>query len=179
VSMNVSNLYKSLRVTDANLKTCILGNFDIVSGNVTPNFPNTGWWYEYFSGDSMNVANTTTPINLKPGEYRFYTNVKLQQPDLGNVGVSDPQIKDELVLQSYPNPAGEMFTVDFYLPVSADTRLELFDLTGRKIKTIADKKFGVGWYTVDVDASDLQSGIYLCKLTSGKLQQMLKVEVEK
>ncbi|MFI5136105.1 MAG: T9SS type A sorting domain-containing protein, partial [Chitinophagales bacterium] len=179
LNWEVGGLYKSMRITDANLKACVLGNFDIVSGNVTPNFPNTGKWYEYFTGDSITVTNTTAPVNLKPGEYRFYTNLKLQQPDLGNVGIADLQHPNELHLQCYPNPAGNEFTLDFYLPEGGNAKLELYDLSGRKIKTISDKNFGSGWFTVDVPADDLENGMYFCKLSSSRMQKIVRVEIEK
>jgi len=179
LSWEVSGLYKSMRITDANLKVCVLGNFDIVSGNVTPNFPNSGKWYEYFTGDSIVVSNTSAAINLKPGEYRFYTNMKLQQPDLGNVGISDVHCSNELQLQCYPNPAGDNFTLNFYLPEGGNAKLELLDLSGRPLKTISDKNFGSGWFTVDVSTSDLESGMYLCRLSSGRMQQIARVEIEK
>jgi len=106
ISMTVGNLYKSLRLSSNDLNVCVLGNFDISTHDVTPNFQNTGKWYEYFTGDSISVTNTTAPVNLKAGEYRMYTSVKLATPDLGNVGIDDPLQLHDLTLQCFPNPAG-------------------------------------------------------------------------
>ena len=179
LSWEVSGLYKSMRITDANLKVCVLGNFDIVSGNVTPNFPNGGKWYEYFTADSIVVSNTSAAINLKPGEYRFYTNVKLQQPDLGNVGIGDVEHSNEMQLESFPNPAGDNFTLNFYLPEGGNAKLELLDLSGRTLKTISDKNFGSGWFTVDVSTSDLPNGKYFYKLSSDRMEKIIRVEIVK
>lgn len=74
--------------------------------------------------------------------------------------------------------SGDQFTLDFYLPVSGEARLELFDLTGRKISTIADKRYASGWYTVDVPAGNLDNGIYICKLSSGNMNTVLKLEIQ-
>ena len=38
-----------------------------------------GWWYEYFSGDSINVTGNYN-FTLEPGEYRVYTDQKLNIP---------------------------------------------------------------------------------------------------
>lgn len=176
---DVGNLYKSIRLTDATLQATILGNFDIVTSDVIPYFLNTGKWYEFFTGDSITVSDLYAPISMKPGEYRLYTTIKLQQPDLGNVGINDPGILAGMQLQCFPNPVNEIATLDFYVPESGDVRLELFDLSGKKLKTIASKSFSPGWYTVNVFVNDLQNGIYTCKLSCDGMQKVLKVEVQR
>lgn len=178
MSLAVGNLKKSARFTSNDMDVCMIGNFDIVNNDVTPDFQHTGIWYEYFTGTQINVSNTSAAINLKPGEYRLYTDVQLPPPDLGNVGIDDPKQLHQLMLQCFPNPAGDQFTLDFYLPVSGEARLELFDLTGRKISTIADKRYASGWYTVDVPAGNLDNGIYICKLSSGNMNTVLKLEIQ-
>ena len=110
---------------------------------------------------------------------RADTNLKLPQPDLGNVGIDDPHSLTDLALQSFPNPAGDHFTVDFYLPQSGNAILELYDMVGKKIATITNKSYGVGWYTVNVPTDNFENGMYLIKLSSGKMQQVLKVQIEK
>jgi hypothetical protein len=178
IAWEVWNLYKSARFSSNDMNACVIGNFDIVSGNVTPNFQHTGIWYEYFTGVQINVSNTTAAISLQPGEYRLYTDVPLPPPDLGNVGIDDPGQQHQLMLQGFPNPAGDRFTLDFFVPVSGKAQIELFDLSGRKIATITDKHYGSEWYTVEVPVGDLPGGIYLCKLSSSGLSAVLKVEIQ-
>ena len=175
--MNVGSLYKSVRLTDAFMKVCILGNFDIVSANVTPYFQNTGWWYEYFTGDSQYVSNTSATINFQPGEYRLYTSEKLPPPDLGNVGISDAENEAALQLFNYPNPFSGQTTIDFYLPESGNATLEIFDLFGKQVKLIAEKVFAPGWYTVNLSSDNLADGIYFCSLSSEKFRRTIQIEV--
>lgn len=176
--MDVGDLHKSIRLTDGTMKVCILGNFDIVNFGVIPYFLNTGKWYEYFTGDSINVTDLNAPISMKPGEYRLYTNVKLQQPDLGNVGINDLQHPNEMQLQCIPNPVSETATLDFYLPNPGTATLELYDMMGRKVKIIANKNFARGWYTVAVPFAELQDGFYICKLSVAGMQKVVRVEVQ-
>ncbi len=67
----------------------IIGNFALVEKAIDPKFTKTGKWYNYFSGDSLNVVNLTAPITLKPGEWHIFTTTRLAegQPDV--IGIYD------------------------------------------------------------------------------------------
>src|SRR5690606_19002838 len=87
----------------------VIGNFNVTAGGINPQFQHTGWWYDYFKGDSLNVTNTSEIINLEPGEFRIYTTVKLPTPEpdiINDVERIDEDIivKDFLLEQNYPNP---------------------------------------------------------------------------
>ncbi len=47
----------------------------------TPIFQYNGKWYDYFSGDSITVENSTLSITLNPGEFHIYTSKKLPTPE--------------------------------------------------------------------------------------------------
>ena len=66
-----------------NFYVTIIGNFDVVAQNITPYFQRTGAWYDYLSGQTINVANTTDQIFLQPGEYHIYTGIQLPVPPQG------------------------------------------------------------------------------------------------
>jgi len=61
--------------------------------------------------------------------------------------------------------------VPFSLPREAAVRMEVFDLSGRRIATLADAKYGAGRHEArwDVTASQVPvaSGVYLVRLTAG------------
>lgn len=84
-TLNVSTLLKSIQLRHATMDVVIIGNFDITTKSVNPNFTKTGIWYEYFTGEVRTVSNQTATIDLKPGEYRLYSTVKLSDPLGGTV----------------------------------------------------------------------------------------------
>jgi len=55
----------------------VLGNFGLSKESLSPSFTATGWWYNYFSGDSIQVTNVSTPIELLAGEWRVYTSTRM------------------------------------------------------------------------------------------------------
>ena len=72
---------KSITLIDPNdMKVTALGNFDVVAGNIDPDFLKRGGWYEYFSGDSLLVTDSNQPITLQPGEYHLYLTEFVETP---------------------------------------------------------------------------------------------------
>ncbi len=67
-----------------------------------------------------------------------------------------------------PNPAQDIATVQFSLEEENNVSLEIFDINGRKVKTILSEKMNVGEQSHQVDLSDLDSGIYYLHIRTGK-----------
>ena len=79
-SLYVENLTKSVVLRDPSMDVIVVGNFDVTSKSIAPQFTETGIWYEYFTGEEKNVANISETLTLDPGEYRMYSTVKLLDP---------------------------------------------------------------------------------------------------
>ena len=75
--------------------------------------------------------------------------------------------------QNYPNPFNPATTIRFELAVSAqNTRLEVYDVLGRRVAVLVDGMLPLGAYSVSFDGSGLASGMYLYRLESeGKVLQ--------
>ncbi len=69
--------------------------------------------------------------------------------------------------QNFPNPFNAQTRVVFTLPKEANARLELFDLQGRKVRTILNKPMRKGQHTITIQAGDLASGLYFYRLVIG------------
>lgn len=91
-----------------------------------------------------------------------------------NISVADYELK-----QNYPNPFNSSTKISYSLPKSAFTTLKLYDVLGREIYTFVEKFKSIGSYTVDFDASNLPSGIYLYKIQTSDFtatKKMLLIE---
>lgn len=69
--------------------------------------------------------------------------------------------------QNYPNPFNPVTRINYSIPHSSFVTLYVYDLLGRKVTEIVDKQMEAGTYSVSFDASNIPSGIYFYRLTSG------------
>lgn len=69
--------------------------------------------------------------------------------------------------QNYPNPFNPATSINFDIPVDSEVKLNLYDLSGRKVANIMNEFKAAGYYTVSFDGSGLASGAYLYKIEAG------------
>jgi len=74
--------------------------------------------------------------------------------------------------QSYPNPARDNAVITYALPASADVKLTVYDLSGRRIATVVNQFKEAGVYKEDYTLTDdagrpLPAGVYLYRLEAG------------
>ncbi|MEO0743584.1 MAG: T9SS type A sorting domain-containing protein [Bacteroidota bacterium] len=65
---------------------------------------------------------------------------------------------------NYPNPFAAQTTIRYGLPAAGPAQVVLYDLTGRRIRVLADGTHAAGWHEVTLDAGDLSSGVYVARL---------------
>ena len=83
--------------------------------------------------------------------------------DEGNAG---NMLRDPLGLhQNYPNPFNTVTTISYHLPVSSHVRLDVYDLQGKKVITLVDRKQPAGKHDLIFNGSGLAGGIYYYQLT--------------
>jgi hypothetical protein len=70
-------------------------------------------------------------------------------------------------LGNYPNPFNPSTTISYRLPADTQVTLEIFNLLGKRVRTLVDTRQQAGTYQVFFDAGSLASGIYLYRLTTG------------
>jgi len=81
VTMDVGSAAKRITIDYPNMDVSIIGNFGVTATTEKPNFAQSGAWYDYFSGDTLNVANPDTGISLQAGEFHIYTTKKFKTPE--------------------------------------------------------------------------------------------------
>lgn len=81
--------------------------------------------------------------------------------------------------QNYPNPFNPVTKINFSIPVSGLTTLKVYDVLGNLIYSLVDGNLNAGNYSYDFDASDLSSGVYYYRLTSGSFTDVKKLTVIK
>ncbi len=74
--------------------------------------------------------------------------------------------------QNYPNPFNPVTEISFGLPTSGHTTLEVYDIMGRKVKTLVDGELPAGthrvvWNSLNDGGKRVASGVYFYKLSHG------------
>ena len=78
--------------------------------------------------------------------------------------------------QNYPNPFNPNTEIRFSIPRANDVKLSIYDVQGRLIKQVLDKRLGMGQYTMQWDATNhrgesVPSGVYFYILETPDYQK--------
>ncbi len=66
--------------------------------------------------------------------------------------------------QNYPNPFNPTTKIKFGLPENTFTKLIIYDVLGREVKTLLNNELSAGYHEVEFNSSNLSSGIYFYSL---------------
>jgi len=166
----------------------VIGNFGVTSQNIVPNFQHGGQWYDYFSGDTFNVVNTTESILLEAGQFHIFTDIKLETPEQGILSDVEPYCKNTPerfhLSNNYPNPFNSSTTFEYELDIASVVEFQIYDLLGREIynKQIGNQNPGLYkfiWNGKDNNGLDVQSGIYFTLLRTDRENSLKKITLLK
>ncbi len=76
--------------------------------------------------------------------------------------------------QNYPNPFNPTTTFKYELPKESKVVLSIFDMNGRLVETIVNQTQSAGYYSVQWDASQFSSGVYIYRIQADQFQQVRK-----
>jgi hypothetical protein len=80
---------------------------------------------------------------------------------------------------NYPNPFNPTTTIAFSLPDERRVRVEVLDVRGRVVRTLADGTRGAGRHTLTFTADDLASGTYFARVRAGDEVDVRKMSLVK
>jgi len=86
------------------------------------------------------------------------------------------------LFQNYPNPVREKTMVRFSVPANTSISLDIYDISGRLVKTLARGIPGAGsyfsvWNGTDNNGKTVPGGVYLCNLKAGSYSLTKKLLV--
>lgn len=86
---------------------------------------------------------------------------------------------DYALLQSYPNPFNASTILNFNLPEPGFVTLRVFDVLGREIETVTEKDYPAGAFTVQWNAADIPSGMYIVRMQVNGFEAMDKLILQR
>lgn len=124
-----------------------------------------------------------TPWNSPPGNGRQETDARTgaDQTSVAGGGTIASSLRFSRV---GPNPSRDRTTLDFFLPAAAPARLALYDVAGRRVRTLLDRDVAAGPRSVEWDLRDgggtrVPAGIYLARLEQGDRTAVAKLAVRR
>lgn len=113
--------------------------------------------FHFWRVKASNSLGTSNWSNL----YRFKT---------GTLGI---ELTDETVpadyqlSQNYPNPFNPATMIKFGIPEAGFVMINIYNILGEKVMVAVNEYKNAGTYSVDIDGSNLPSGMYIYSLTTG------------
>ncbi|MCP4581732.1 MAG: T9SS type A sorting domain-containing protein, partial [candidate division Zixibacteria bacterium] len=95
------------------------------------------------------------------------TTVTIQAHDIVEVLIDESLPVSFSLEQNFPNPFNSQTQIRYSIPNESDVRMDIYDILGKRIETLIDKRQRPGTYSIDWDASEYSSGVYFYKLTTG------------
>jgi len=171
---------------------------DIISGDapLTVNFTDvsvvnpTGWEWD-FENDGTVDSYLRDPVNVYtiPGVYTVNLTAQTGAQQVSEIKQSyitvlDPMaiainVKDD-VFKIIPNPSSGFQSVIFSIEESSSVSIQIFDVNGIPVKTLADGKYIRGNHSIVWDGTGnngqmLKSGFYYCRFVSNGKVSCLKL----
>jgi hypothetical protein len=149
----------------------------VLSGRVEPELLANNMKLE-FAYDGANNVTRAIVFSMEKGQ--SFTGSFLNTRGASIVGVEmatyegapivakEVELPTEFALnQNYPNPFNPKTRISFNLPTASDYTLTIYNITGQKVTEFAGSA-EAGVVEMDVDASNLSSGVYFYKLIANK-----------
>ncbi|MES1223652.1 MAG: T9SS type A sorting domain-containing protein, partial [Bacteroidota bacterium] len=77
----------------------------------------------------------------------------------------------------YPNPAGDVATIDMILEKQGNISIRVFDVQGKETAPVIKTNFSKGLQRIDLNTSNLKDGVYYVEVLSETSASQIKIVV--
>ncbi len=149
--------------------------------------PVTGGWQNW---QTLRVENIYLPAGKHEVIFRFYFggfNVNFVDFNkLVGIGEDESTPAKFYLSQNFPNPISKnsdatngTTTVNYSIPKTGYYTLAIYNMLGQKVKTLFNKKYSPGSYSIDFSTTQFASGVYLLRFSGNKINLVRKISVIK
>jgi hypothetical protein len=130
------------------------------------------------------------PFRLTPpggtGAYEpYYQTTRIHVVNVPPWDVDEPSADGTLprnheLAQNYPNPFNPTTNIKFYVKARGYVDLDIYNILGRRVKTLVSGDLSAGWHEVVWDGSDstgdrVASGVYFYRMSAGEFAETRKM----
>lgn len=111
---------------------------------------------------------------------RWWSIIEWGEPDQSSSIVFDDHPNNYDLEQNYPNPFNPTTIVAFSIPTAQAVKLEIFNIRGQLVTTLADQFYEAGHHQIEWDSRDhigdpVASGVYLYRVKTGDFTKTKKM----
>lgn len=123
------------------------------------------------------ASKSTNPDNLYGwGVINTYAALQSLLTDAENINKVP---EDFYLFQNYPNPFNPSTKIRFAVPEKSNVKIYLYDILGSEISVILDEEINPGVREIELNGSNLTSGVYLLRMIANNYQQTIKISLLK
>ena len=155
----------------------------VVDGAVTPELLVSDMTMNYrFDGEVTRIVVTpdvyASTMNSFNGSFlggidREVLTFEAATPEGQPIALKNVPVNYELS-QNYPNPFNPTTKITVALPKAGEYQLSIYNIQGQVVEVFNGSVAGPDRITIDLDASNMASGVYLYKLTAGEFSAVKK-----
>jgi hypothetical protein len=124
------------------------------------------YWVKATQSGTLILSTALIP---PAGRITILPTSEMPPPPPGTVPAAGATLPAAFALeQNYPNPFNPTTDIRLQITDFGRVRLVVYDLLGRQVATLVDEYRAPGSYTVKFDGTNIASGVYICRLTTGK-----------
>ena len=168
---------------------------DITLGNHPEAMTEFYNWYVDPAGNNKQKV-TTSAVDYDVKSYNYWVSdldCSYTTEDTDFMGSDDVKVGDNnwalstgissykasaVKLSAYPNPVTDHFTLSFELEKASNVSIDIFDITGKLMRSINAGTYDEGENSMTIQRDGLNSGMYLLKLNGGTNSSHKKIIVE-
>jgi len=142
-----------------------------------------------YPGETTDITVTFDAADLEPGTYAGFLNIESNDSSNPAVAVECTLTVNDVtgiddfaelpasfgIEQNYPNPFNPSTSLKYALPKESHVKINIYDILGRKVTTLADEKQPAGYYDITWNAFDKTSGIYFARLETEEFAKSIKM----
>ncbi len=119
--------------------------------------------------------------NLKGSYFTTTENINVEVSGVTGVGDDVTSTPKQFALQqNFPNPFNPTTTIRYSLPIATSVTLRVYNMLGQEVATLLNGvQQEAGERSVDFNASDLPSGVYVYRLQAGEFVQNERMILQK
>lgn len=121
-------------------------------------------------------------FNKQPNQFYFDPGRKIVLKESSTVVGLDENLglpAGYLVSQNTPNPASDLTQINYTLPVTADVKLSLFDISGKQLEEINPGRQLPGDHTLTLNTADFNAGIYFYRFEANEYSCTRKMVISR